>query len=217
MVLAALAQNGLALEFASSRLQADPLIVEAAVKMDGDALALAWKGLRGARHGRGVVRTAVSQKGRALVHASVELQDDHEIVNTAVAQDGTALLHASDRLKDDRETVATAVGQEGSALMYASVTLRKDPALAALAQGRGGDNVVFSRPQELFQRKRVLKRPPKNRRHPQELPRTMLAHQESEHCTVLNKFDLHHEPAMHTPNSAWQPTEIPAHLMNTHH
>lgn len=52
-----------------------------------------------------IVMEAVKENGRALEHASKELQNDHEIVMEAVKEDGDALRHASKELQNDREIV----------------------------------------------------------------------------------------------------------------
>ena len=87
-VLAAVAQNGSALEFASKELQADKEVVLAAVAQDGTALRL----------------------------ASWELKSDKEVVLVAVAQDGIALWYASEELEADKEVVLAAVAEDGCAL-----------------------------------------------------------------------------------------------------
>jgi hypothetical protein len=97
-MLAAVAQAGWALEYASVELKNDEEVVLA----------------------------AVAQDGRALVYASAELRNDKEVVLAAVAQDGDALVHASAELKNDKEVVLAAVAQDGKALKYASQVLQVD-------------------------------------------------------------------------------------------
>ena len=74
-VLAAVQQNGLALEFASAELQDDTDAVLAAVRQSG--LALQW--------------------------ASDDLQGDLDVVISAVSQDGVVLLWLSDELRGNAE------------------------------------------------------------------------------------------------------------------
>ena len=84
LVLAAVAQHGLALVSASVTLKAD----------------------------RGVVLAAVAQNGYALMHASEELKADREVLLAAVAQNGYALQFASElTMTADREVVLAAVAQ----------------------------------------------------------------------------------------------------------
>jgi hypothetical protein len=97
VVLAAMAQNGYALRYASAELRAD----------------------------REVVLAAMAQHGYALEYASAELRADREVVLAAVAQHGYALRSASVELRADREVVLTAVAQNGDALQWASEELRE--------------------------------------------------------------------------------------------
>ena len=99
--VAELAQNGLALS-CKSELKGDRRAVLAAVAQSGDALQFASGELQGDRE---VVLAAVGQYGGALQFASEELQGDHEVVLAAVAQHGYALQYASEELKGDREVV----------------------------------------------------------------------------------------------------------------
>ena len=67
VVLAAVAQNGHALQFASAALRGDPAVVAAACATAPDALAYAPEALRGDRR---AVLSAVTANGDALAHAS---------------------------------------------------------------------------------------------------------------------------------------------------
>lgn len=80
LVIEAMNQNALALEFVSFDFQDDKEVVLAAVKRDG----------------------------YTLQFASDELRDDKEVVSEAVKNYGNALQFASDRLKDDKEVVSEA-------------------------------------------------------------------------------------------------------------
>ena len=107
MVLAAVAEDGRALEYTSNALQDD----------------------------QEVVLTAVVQNERAFRYASGVLRDDPEFVLAAVARNGCALRYVSNTFRDDRAVVLAAVAQNGTALGYASGVLRDDPefVLAAVA------------------------------------------------------------------------------------
>ena len=123
-VLAAVTQNGEALEDASYELQNDREIVMAAVTQDGEALKHASYELK---HDRAFVLAAVRQDGTAIEYASNELQNDREIVLAAVTQNGIALRYASDELiQNDREIVLAAVTQNGIQLRYTSDELQND-------------------------------------------------------------------------------------------
>ena len=97
--------------------------VLAAVQQDGDALQHASEELRADRD---VVLAAVQQDGDALQHASEELRADREVVLAAVKQHGYALRFASDKLQADEEVVLAAVEQNGNALQYADPTLQAE-------------------------------------------------------------------------------------------
>ncbi len=72
-VLAAVSQNGLALQYASEELQGDRNIVLAAVSQDGLALLFASEELQGDRN---IVLAAVNQNGIALEYAKFGLRRD---------------------------------------------------------------------------------------------------------------------------------------------
>ena len=132
VALAAVAQEGWALRFASAGLRGDKEVVLAAVAQDGRALRFASVELTGDKE---VVMAAVAQDGSALQRASPNLQADKEVVMAAVAQDGRVLEHVSDALKADRDVVLAAVAQDGWALGFASAGLRVDPDVVIVARG----------------------------------------------------------------------------------
>jgi hypothetical protein len=115
-VLAAVRENGNALQYASCWLKWDRELVLAAVRQNGNALQYASFWLRSDRE---VVREAVGQNGNALQYASRWLRSDREVVFAAVRQNGNALQYADDRLRADREVIFAAVRQNGNALGYA--------------------------------------------------------------------------------------------------
>ena len=92
IVNVAVKKNGLALEFASSRLQ----------------------------NNYNMVMTAVSKNGLALQFASKELRSNFEIVNAAVKSNGLALQYASNELKNNRDVVLNAIKSNGLSFRYAS-------------------------------------------------------------------------------------------------
>ena len=123
LVLTAVTQNGMTLQYASAELQADKEIVMAAVQQDGFALEYASAGLKADRE---IVMAAVQQNGEALLYASAELRADREIVMTAVQKNGWALQYASAALKADGEVVMATVAQDGWTLEYASSELQEN-------------------------------------------------------------------------------------------
>lgn len=132
IVLAAVRQNGCALQFASDGLRADREVVLAAVTQKGSALQLA---LDSYRADRGFVLEAVGKNGRALRHVSGCLRDDREVVLAAVRQNGVALACASDGLRADRAFVLEALRTNGMALQYVKgATKDREFVLAAVRQ-----------------------------------------------------------------------------------
>ena len=123
MVLAAVARDGSALQFAADALKGDREVVLAAVEHDGWALEFATDALKGDRE---VVRAAVEQDGWALEFAADEMRGDREVVLAAVKQSGRAFKHAADALREDRDFVLAAVKEDGTALSFASEELRAD-------------------------------------------------------------------------------------------
>ena len=132
-VLAAVRQNGYALEYASKDLRADKEVVLAAVKQKGWAIHCASEDLR---KDKKVVLAAVRQKGCALKFSSEDLRKDKEVVLEAVKEDGFVLRFALGGLREDKEVVLAAVKQTGYALQFASDPLKadKEVVLAAVQQ-----------------------------------------------------------------------------------
>ena len=131
VVMAAVKNNGQALEFASPSLQEDKEVVMAAVRNDGSAIQFA---------------SALLQKDKDVLLASVknniyalytyrELQHDKDIFMAAVPI-GYSLQFASNALRNDKEFILSLVKKNGMALEFASFTLKqdKDIIFAALTQ-----------------------------------------------------------------------------------
>jgi len=131
--LAAVSQDGRALESASEELKNDKEVVLAAVSQSGRALESASEGLKNDKE---VVLAAVSQNGFAFQDASKELKNDKEVALAAISQNGFAFTDASEELKKDKEVVLAAVSQDGGVLQYVSEELQNDKevALAAVSQ-----------------------------------------------------------------------------------
>jgi hypothetical protein len=141
VVMAAVARNGLALRYASAPLRGDKEVVMGAVAQDGWALFFASDELRGDKE---VVMGAVAQDGLVLRYASAPLRGDKEVVMGAVAQAGWALFFASDELRGDKEVVMGAVAQDGLALRYASAPLRGDKEVVMGAVAQNGLALFFA-------------------------------------------------------------------------
>ncbi len=118
-VLAEVKKCGLALEFASQRLQNDPEVVLAAVSENGTALKYASPELR---CNKKIVLTAVKESGLALEYCAYmfkcpDYPDAREIVTAAVSNCGQALRYAPE-FQSDRRVVLAAVKNNGLALSY---------------------------------------------------------------------------------------------------
>ena len=135
LVLAAVNQNGSALEYAPVELRGDKGVVLAAVKRSGTALRYASVELRG---DRGVVLAALEQNGYALAYASVELKNDEEIVLAAVNEYFGSLQFASHALQGSHRFILAAMAKSGLALYFASADFRKDPEVVLTAVEQNG-------------------------------------------------------------------------------
>jgi len=131
--IAAVTNDGLALQYASLALRGDKEVVLAAVAQDGLALQFASHELK---NDKLVVLVAVTDKGLALFFASPEMKNDQLVVLAAVTEDGLALSFASPEMKNDKEVVLAAVTENGFAFVYASAAMQTDPDVVRAA-GRG--------------------------------------------------------------------------------
>tara|TARA_R110002072_G_scaffold301723_1_gene482146 strand:- start:2350 stop:3345 length:996 start_codon:yes stop_codon:yes gene_type:complete len=114
VVLAAVKNYGLNLEYASSDLQANEEIVN----------------------------EAINENGEALKFASAKLRAKKSIVLKAVKNNGPAIKYASDELKNDPELVYIAIKNEPEAILCVPEYFKKDKKLHALL-GEGGNNSDF--------------------------------------------------------------------------
>lgn len=96
--LAAVARDGLSLQFADSPIKANREIALAAVK----------------------------ENGLALMYVATDLAKDPEVVIAAVSVDGMALEFACEELQNDRPIVATAMRQNVAAFQFAGPSARQD-------------------------------------------------------------------------------------------
>ena len=93
VIIKAVSQDGLLLQFAGAAAQSD----------------------------KEVVLDALSHAGIALQYASVDLRAKRDVVMEAVAMDGLALQYASADLQADAEVVATAVEQNSAAKQFSTI------------------------------------------------------------------------------------------------
>jgi endonuclease/exonuclease/phosphatase family metal-dependent hydrolase len=122
-ILEAVKQNGLALAYASYKLQKDKDVVLEAVKQNGLALAYASYKLQ---KDKDVVLEAVKQNGLALLHASYDLRKDRTIVLAAVQENSSALKFTSFELQKDKQLILQLIGKDEDVLQYASYELKND-------------------------------------------------------------------------------------------
>merc|ERR1712232_1395356 len=109
--MAAVAQNGLALEHAPPDMKNDIGIVRTAFQRMGIQVTDDQM-----KDDRSRWRSAVAQKGIALRAAPEEMKGDRELCTAAVAQNGIALEHCSKEMKGDREVCMAAVQEHPFAL-----------------------------------------------------------------------------------------------------
>jgi hypothetical protein len=140
-ILAAVTQNGYALEFASAKLRADREVVLAAVRQNGYALQDASAELRG---NRDFILAAVRQNRYALQFASDQLRGNRDFILAAVTQNGYALQYASRALRGNRGVVLAAVRQNGRALQFASAELSADRGFVLAAVAQNGEALPFA-------------------------------------------------------------------------
>ena len=111
--------------------QDDEEIVNIAVKKNGLALKFASSRLQ---NNYNIAMTAVSKNGLALEFVSEVLRGNFEIVNAAIKSNGLALQYASDELKNNRDVVLNAIKSNGLSFRYASrdIIIEKEVILEAL-------------------------------------------------------------------------------------
>eukprot|EP00971_Amphidinium_carterae_P009271 183031-Amphidinium_carterae.1 len=115
------------LQKAAEEFKADHEIVLAAVKQEGNALECAAEECKA---DRAIVLAAVKQDGAALRHAAEECKADREIVLAAVKQNGEALQCAAEQCKADHHVVWTAVEEHPGAIQHAAEELLLDSTFA---------------------------------------------------------------------------------------
>ena len=140
VVLSAVKNNGLALQFAPPSLTDDYYVVMAAVNKNGLALQFATKSLKKMND---VVMAAVQRDGLALKYAygnyDYDKLDYHykdlvlRVVQAAVEENGLALQFAPPSLKQDTNVVLAAVKNNGLALQFAHSSMKSNVAIAIFA------------------------------------------------------------------------------------
>ena len=141
VVLAAVEQNGEALQYASTELRSDAQVALAAVSCCGSALLDAAEALLDNEE---IVLAAVMNEPWVLEYAHPRLRANETIVRAAVQKDGHALMHVSDELRKSVEIVRMAVGKNGCALRFADVTLRDDESIVRAAIRKNALALMFA-------------------------------------------------------------------------
>lgn len=135
--LLAVQKDGLALEHVY---KTDAIVLEA-VKQNGLALQFAGE----YQDNEWVVRHAIQQNTAAFEYASSRLKDDKEFVLDVLSRDAS-LEFVSDRLKDDKDVVMEAVSILGNALYFASERLQSDPDVTDTAIAQDPTSIYFVKP-----------------------------------------------------------------------
>lgn len=144
IVLAAVKNDGLALEYACEELRADREIVLTAVKNDSLALRFACEKFKSDRE---IVLAAVKKNGYALEYASNKLKTDKEVVFVAIKDGWASLEYASDELKTDKNFVLEAIKHSEYSfeiLEYASAELKADKDVVLAAVKKDGSNFRYA-------------------------------------------------------------------------
>ena len=116
-------------------MKGDRELCMAAVTQDGKALQWASEEMKGDRE---LCTAAVAQNRRALEFASEEMKGDRELCTAAVAQDGRALQYCSEEMKGARELCTAAVAQNWEALEWAGEEMKGDRELCMAAVTQNG-------------------------------------------------------------------------------
>eukprot|EP00439_Symbiodinium_sp_Y106_P083240 s377_g23.t1 len=150
VVLAAVGRDGLALEFAAAELRQDKEVALAALEQDAFSMDFVADSLK---RDRDFLLFAVSVNGRVLERLEEDLQRDQEIVlaqlpsgRTLGAKGICAGGCLGCKLRGDREIVMKAVRQYANALAFASEELRADTELATAAVSKDGCALRFAAP-----------------------------------------------------------------------
>jgi hypothetical protein len=144
VVLTAVLQSGTAIRYADPELQRRYELALAAVRSDGLALRHVPPPLGDSAD---LTLAAVQSNGLALQYASDALRDNRDVVLAAVRSDGLALKHASASLRDNLGVVLAAVQGDGLALKYASSSLRntREVVAAAISKDRAATRFASTR------------------------------------------------------------------------
>jgi len=124
VVIAAVKNNGYALQFASLSLKEDKEVVMAAVRNDGSAIQFAGQ----LRFDHDVIKASFKNNMYALFYHHV--MNNKELVVAAVSQMGSMIHHIPRHLHDDRDVVRAALKENGNLIRF----FKEDPVLLFYAK-----------------------------------------------------------------------------------
>ena len=135
MVLEAVRNNGIALEYASDTLRADQeVVLEAMVKFVGSDSPLQFANIKFTSD-PGKMLEALKIDVETIEYADKGLFNDHNFILNAIKIDETCLEYADEKLWGDREFVVEAMKLDPYNLEFASEELKNDPELKKILEG----------------------------------------------------------------------------------
>lgn len=140
VVLVAVKQNGMALQFASDEMKVDRDVVLTAVKQNGKSIR--YTSLRDLP----IVMEAIQSNGSSLAELPYELKRDRAVVLAAVKQNGIALQFAAHNLLKDRLLVLEAIQSNGESIKYAPA-FKADKELILIAVKQYGLALQYASPE----------------------------------------------------------------------
>ena len=115
VVMTAVRQNGLSLQFASERLRDDFHVVIAAVQNKGHAIAYASPNLR---MKKGVCWAACMNDGLAIVYINQNMRDDKDVALAAAMSNGHSVRFLSEKTMENQEIALAAISEDSHAVVY---------------------------------------------------------------------------------------------------
>jgi len=144
VVLAAVEENGLALRHAAQALCSDPDLVLAAIRQNGLALQHAGAELRGSA---AMALEALASNPQASRFVSRQLLDDRDFVISATPFTRRIFEKASFRLKRDLDVVLEVVEQDPDTFLFAAWELRCDPQAVRAVVSTAGCAIAHASPE----------------------------------------------------------------------
>ncbi len=123
IVVAAIKNNGSALQFASDNFKSNSDIVLEAIENNPQAISFADSSFI---KNKNIAKKVVKMTNGDIEYLPKQYQDDPEILSAILEADGNRLQSLNDKIRNDRASVLRAVKGEASALKYASKSLQND-------------------------------------------------------------------------------------------